>query len=80
MFPLLGRERELEQLTTLLLDPPTRLLSLLGPPGVGKTTLALQVAWQTAAHFTDGAYWIDLSVIENAHVGGDGDSTYFGTF
>lgn len=65
MFPLLGRERELEQLTTLLLDPPTRLLSLLGPPGVGKTTLALQVAWHTAVHFTDSAYWIDLSVIEN---------------
>ena len=64
MFPLLGRECELEQLKTLLLDPATRLLSLLGPPGVGKTTLALQVAWHSAAHFSDGAYWIDLAVIE----------------
>jgi predicted ATPase/transcriptional regulator with XRE-family HTH domain len=64
MFPLLGRESDLEQLTKLLLDPATRLLSLLGPPGVGKTTLALQVAWHTAAHFGDGAYWIDLAVVE----------------
>ncbi|NTU63976.1 MAG: helix-turn-helix domain-containing protein, partial [Chloroflexi bacterium] len=64
MFPLLGRAHELEQLTTLLLDPATRLLSLLGPPGVGKTTLALQVAWHTATHFADGAFWIDLAVIE----------------
>ena len=64
MFPVLGRERELEQLTTLLADPATRLLSLLGPPGVGKTTLALQVAWHAAAQFADGAYWIDLAVIE----------------
>jgi predicted ATPase/transcriptional regulator with XRE-family HTH domain len=64
MFPLQGREHELEQLTTLLLDPATRLLSLLGPPGVGKTTLALQVAWRTAGYFADGAYWIDLAVVE----------------
>ncbi|MBI5567610.1 MAG: helix-turn-helix domain-containing protein [Chloroflexi bacterium] len=64
MFPLLGRERELDQLTTLLLDPATRLLSLLGPPGVGKTTLALQVAWHTATQFADGAFWIDLAVID----------------
>ncbi len=68
MFPLLGRERELEQLTTLLLDPGTRLLSLLGPPGVGKTTLAMQLAWLSAAHFSDGAYWIDLAVIDKPAV------------
>ena len=58
-----ARARRLDQLTPLLIDPAMRLLTLLGPPGVGKTRLALQLAWNAAAHFTDGAYWIDLSPI-----------------
>ncbi len=63
MFPLLGRAPQIEQLTPLLIDPAVRLVTLLGPPGVGKTRLALQLAWNTAAHFSDGAHWIDLSQI-----------------
>jgi predicted ATPase/transcriptional regulator with XRE-family HTH domain len=61
MFPLLGRAPQLDQLTPQLIDPAIRLLTLLGPPGVGKTRLALQLALNSAVHFVDGAYWIDLS-------------------
>jgi predicted ATPase/transcriptional regulator with XRE-family HTH domain len=61
MFPLLGRALQIDQITPLLIDPAVRLLTLLGPPGVGKTRLALQLAWNSAAHFIDGAYWIDLA-------------------
>lgn len=63
LLSLIGRARELEHLQALLLDPGVRLITLLGPPGVGKTRLALQAARDAQHHFADGAYWIDLSAI-----------------
>jgi ATP-dependent Clp protease ATP-binding subunit ClpA len=38
--PLLGRDAELTQITALLSHPHYRLVTLVGPPGVGKTRLA----------------------------------------
>ena len=47
--PLIGREREINQLINLLDDPAVRLVTILGSGGIGKTRLALEVArWQTA--------------------------------
>ncbi len=62
--PLIGRENELRQLVTRLGHPTVRLLSLVGPGGVGKTCLALQVAITTSA-FRDGAAWVDLSPVRD---------------
>lgn len=42
--PLIGREAEVAQLCRLLLDPTRRLVTLVGPSGVGKTQVALAVA------------------------------------
>ena len=42
--PFVGREEELEEVRARLQDPACRLLTLLGPGGVGKTRLALQAA------------------------------------
>lgn len=64
LLALLGRGREIDQLTAQLIDSQQRLITLLGPPGVGKTRLALQAAWHVHSHFADGAYWIDLSTVE----------------
>ena len=43
--PLIGRETELAAVLRLVADPSVRLVSLVGRGGVGKTRLALEVAW-----------------------------------
>ena len=44
LTPFVGREYELAELEQLLLDPAVRLITVLGPGGMGKTRLALQTA------------------------------------
>ena len=62
-----GRERELDQLGTLLAG--TRLLTLTGAGGAGKTRLALELARGVEASFGDGAVLVELApVAEPAHV------------
>lgn len=62
---LLGRDGELALVSEQLIAPEVRLLSLLGPGGVGKTRLATAVAAALAEHatFTDGVSFVDLSAI-----------------
>lgn len=57
-----GRRAEKEKLTTLLSDPNCHLITVLGPGGVGKTRLALEVAKAQLEHFTDGVFHIDCLV------------------
>ncbi|SDF07333.1 Predicted ATPase [Blastococcus aurantiacus] len=52
--PLLGRDAEREEIVALLRSGTTRLLTLTGPGGVGKTSLALDVARTLAPDFPDG--------------------------
>lgn len=65
-FPLplttfVGREREIVAICELL--PTTRLLTITGAGGSGKTRLALEVAARTAEAHADGACWIDCSAL-----------------
>ncbi|OGN92513.1 MAG: hypothetical protein A2Y88_01030, partial [Chloroflexi bacterium RBG_13_48_10] len=63
--PFIGREQELEQLSHLLLSNEDRLISLIGPGGIGKTRLAVQSASQNTEYFPDGVYFISLASIQD---------------
>ena len=56
--PFVGRSREIAQISTRISDPNCRLLSLVGPGGMGKTRLAIQVAEQYAGQFPDSIYFV----------------------
>ena len=57
---IVGREHELRAITQQLQAPACRLLTLTGPGGIGKTCLALEVAHQMKALFTQGAIFVSL--------------------
>lgn len=63
---LAGREREVESVRELLSRPEVRLLTLLGPPGVGKSRLALEVAAAPGGSFADGVVYADLASLAEA--------------
>jgi len=62
---LLGRGREIDQLTALISQVGVRLVTLVGPPGVGKTRLAVDVAAQLTGSFAHGAVFVDLTAAGN---------------
>src|SRR5215203_7358885 len=66
LAPLIGRDKEVEAVCRLLKEAHTRLLTLVGPGGVGKTRLALQVAMETLGEFDDGVYFVELASITEA--------------
>ncbi len=59
--PMLGRDADLAALLPRLRDPTTRLLTLTGPGGAGKTRLSLQLAADALDAFPDGAFVVDLA-------------------
>jgi predicted ATPase/DNA-binding XRE family transcriptional regulator len=62
---LLGREADLRILRRWLADAATRLLTLVGPGGVGKTRLALQLAHAIAAEGSAGVVFVSLAAIRD---------------
>jgi predicted ATPase/DNA-binding CsgD family transcriptional regulator len=64
LTPLVGRESSLAQLRSLLHDPATRLVTICGLGGAGKTRLALQIARDSGDDdglFPDGVYFVPMA-------------------
>jgi len=61
--PLIGREHDVAAVCQRLMHEDTRLLTLVGPPGIGKTRLALQVATEVRDCFDDGVFFVALAPI-----------------
>ena len=61
-----GREKELKEIARLLSS--SRLLTLTGPGGVGKTRLAIRAASDTIQEFPDGVFWVDLAGLSDANL------------
>jgi predicted ATPase/DNA-binding CsgD family transcriptional regulator len=59
-----GRRRELAELRKTLAG--ARLVSLVGPGGVGKTRLAVRGATDLGRGFANGAWWVELAEIRDA--------------
>jgi predicted ATPase/class 3 adenylate cyclase len=59
--PLVGRHRELAELSELLRQPDVRVLTVTGPGGAGKTRLALQTAADLIEDFRDGTFFVQLA-------------------
>ena len=66
--PLIGRDTEVAALTTLLCSPGSRLVTLTGAGGSGKTRLAIAVAAQQQAAFRDGVFFVPLASVTTADV------------
>ena len=63
--PFLGREGELQEVLSLLSSEDTRLLTLTGPGGTGKTRLALQAAAEASDRYVDGVWWVPLASLRD---------------
>ncbi|MCC6612731.1 MAG: tetratricopeptide repeat protein [Anaerolineae bacterium] len=64
--PFIGRESELAELCALLREPDRRLITLVGPGGIGKTRLALELARKMQRQYDDGAYFVSLAGLVSA--------------
>ncbi len=60
-----GRDEETVTLAELLTDPATRLVTLIGPGGCGKTRLALETARYLLDTATDGVYFVPLEAVQD---------------
>ncbi len=65
---LIGRDEAVEAVRRSLLRDEVRLLTLVGPPGIGKTRLGIAVAARLAEHFRDGVHFVALDTVNDTRL------------
>lgn len=63
-YPIIGREVELAEIRSYLLNRDIRLVTLIGSPGIGKTRLCLEAAHSLTADFLDGIFYVRLAPLD----------------
>ena len=63
--PFIGRDEELASIRSIIHQSDARLVTLIGSGGTGKSRLALQAAADELDAFSDGVYFVDLSVVSD---------------
>lgn len=58
--PIVGRATEIDELTAMLEAPGARVVTILGPGGIGKSRLAIEVALRAGPRFADGVAFVAL--------------------
>jgi predicted ATPase/Tfp pilus assembly protein PilF len=66
LTPFIGRRQERGQIGDLLAQPDCRLVSLVGPGGMGKSRLSIQVGYDQARQFRHGVFFVPLAALEQA--------------
>lgn len=63
LTPLVGRAKELAELTNKVMHPVYHCLTLIGPGGIGKSRLALALGQAVQGHFPDGVWLVELAAL-----------------
>jgi predicted ATPase/DNA-binding XRE family transcriptional regulator len=65
---LIGREQDVNQIRQYLAQAGIRLVTLTGPPGIGKTSLSQQVSADSTGNFLDGVFFVTLDTLNNPNL------------
>src|SRR6185503_8474800 len=65
---LIGREKEIADVHNYLCKVDIRLVTLIGPPGIGKTRLSIEVARGALSEFPGGIFFIALAPLEDPNL------------
>ena len=61
---LIGREKDIAAVQNYLTDPDIRLVTLIGPGGIGKTRLSIASARESLSGFSDGVFFVALAPLD----------------
>lgn len=66
--PLFGRDSDLRVVSDLVLGPAGKIVTLIGPPGVGKSRLAEEFVSTARSRLRNGVHWVDLSTVDDHEI------------